>query len=55
MHQLAGLALHQAMADPAFYRKDGSEIAQTKARLEALEHELALAYARWEALEQSAG
>src|SRR5262249_38836471 len=44
-------ALHQAMADPAFYRKEGGEIAEAKARLEALEQELATAYDRWEILE----
>jgi ATP-binding cassette subfamily F protein uup len=44
--------LHQTLADPAFYRQDGGAIAQTKARLSALEHELAQAYQRWEALEQ---
>ena len=43
------------MADPAFYRKDGDEIAEAKARLEALEQELAAAYERWEALEALAG
>ncbi|HWE40456.1 MAG TPA: ATP-binding cassette domain-containing protein [Isosphaeraceae bacterium] len=44
-------ALHEAMADPAFYRKDGGELAESKARLEALQEELATAYGRWEALE----
>jgi ATP-binding cassette subfamily F protein uup len=43
--------LHEAMADPAFYRKEGAEIAEVRARLEALERELSLAYERWEALE----
>ena len=43
--------LHDAMADPAFYRQDGGAIAEAKARLEALERELAAAYERWEALE----
>jgi ATP-binding cassette subfamily F protein uup len=43
--------LHGAMADPAFYRKDGSEIAGAKDRLETLERELAQAYERWETLE----
>jgi ATP-binding cassette subfamily F protein uup len=49
--EAARQALHQAMADPMFYRKEGAEIAETKAKLEALESELATAYARWEALE----
>jgi ABC transport system ATP-binding/permease protein len=48
-------ALHEAMADPAFYRQDSGEIAGTKAKLEALEQELAGAYERWEALEGLAG
>ena len=43
--------LHREMADPSFYRKDGSAIAETKARLESLEADLASAYARWEKLE----
>jgi ABC transport system ATP-binding/permease protein len=44
-------ALHDAMADPAFYRQDGAEIARKKARLDALELELAECYRRWEELE----
>jgi ATP-binding cassette subfamily F protein uup len=48
-------ALHDAMADPGFYRRDGGAIAQDKARLDALERELADAYARWESLETQAG
>jgi ATP-binding cassette subfamily F protein uup len=47
--------LHQVMADPAFYRKEGSEIAGTRAELETLEQELAAAYARWETLEAISG
>ena len=43
--------LHREMADPAFYRKDGTAIAEAKARLESLEADLAGAYARWEELE----
>ena len=43
--------LHDAMADPAFYRQDGGAIAETKGTLEAAERELAAALARWEALE----
>ena len=34
--EAARQALHQAMADPAFYRKDGAEIAETKAKLGVL-------------------
>ncbi len=47
--------LHEAMADPAFYRRDGDAIAATRAKLDALEEELAMAYERWEALEALAG
>ncbi|MDQ2670575.1 MAG: ABC transporter ATP-binding protein, partial [Gemmatimonadota bacterium] len=42
--------LHERMADPAFYRSAGDEIAAARARLDALETELALAYERWEVL-----
>jgi ATP-binding cassette subfamily F protein uup len=44
-------ALHKRMADPALYQGDGREVATTKARLEAIETELAACYERWEALE----
>jgi ABC transport system ATP-binding/permease protein len=47
--------LHQAMADPAFYRKPGDAIAEARAKLEAVEQELAAAYQRWEALEALGG
>ncbi len=47
--------LHQAMADPAFYRKPGDEIAEARARLEAVEKDLAAAYQRWETLEKIGG
>ncbi len=47
--------LHEAMADPAFYRKDGGEIAGANARLAKLDEELAAAYERWEALEGLGG
>jgi ABC transport system ATP-binding/permease protein len=43
-------ALHARMADPAFYRAAGEEIASVHGRLEALEAELAAALQRWEAL-----
>jgi ATP-binding cassette subfamily F protein uup len=45
--------LHVAMADPAFYKRDGGAIAATKSRLAELEQNLAVAYKRWEALEGS--
>ena len=47
--------MHEAMADPSFYRQDGGAIADTRSRLEAIEAELATAYERWEALEGFAG
>jgi ATP-binding cassette subfamily F protein uup len=53
--EVARAELHDAMADPAFYRQDGGAIADAKARLEGLEKELASAYERWEALEGLAG
>lgn len=43
--------LYQTLSDPAFYRGSGLEIAKTKARLEAIEEQLATAYKRWEDLE----
>jgi ATP-binding cassette subfamily F protein uup len=46
--------LHDAMADPAFFRQDGSAIATATARLESVGTELAAAYARWEELELAA-
>ncbi len=48
-------ALHESMASPAFYKQDGSAIAQARARLEQSERDLTAAYERWEALEQLAG
>ena len=45
-------ALHQAMADPAFYRKDEAAIAEANSRLKDVEKQLAAAYKRWEELEQ---
>ena len=44
-------ALHDTMADPAFYRKDGVEIAEVSGKLATLEAQLATAYERWEALD----
>ena len=52
--EAARAELHDAMADPEFYRQDGGAIAEAKARLEAMESELAIAYERWEALESLA-
>jgi ATP-binding cassette subfamily F protein uup len=47
--------LHEAMADPAFYRRDRDEIARASARLEDMEQELAAAYERWQVLEEIGG
>jgi ATP-binding cassette subfamily F protein uup len=44
-----------AMADPAFYRESGNKVADTKARLEAVELELAEVYRRWNELEALKG
>ncbi len=46
--EAARAELHDAMADPAFYRQDGGAIADARARLEAIEKELVDAYERWE-------
>jgi ABC transport system ATP-binding/permease protein len=46
--------LHQAMADPAFYRQDSAEIVKAHARLQSLQKEQAVAYQRWEDLESIA-
>jgi ATP-binding cassette subfamily F protein uup len=43
--------LHKRMADPAFYRENGSAIAEAKERLAAVESELEQAFEQWEALE----
>jgi len=44
-------ALHSKLADPAFYRTAGNEVATVNGRLAELEKELAEAYRRWEELE----
>ncbi|MCK9420169.1 MAG: ATP-binding cassette domain-containing protein [Nitrospirae bacterium] len=43
------------MAAPAFYRGSGNKVADTKARLEAVEKELAEVYKRWNELEALKG
>ena len=45
--------LHEAMSDPGYYKRDGTVIAQENARLAELEAELAMAYSRWETLEEA--
>ena len=44
--------LYAQMSDPAFYRREGDDVAQVKARLDAIAEELEAAYLRWETLEQ---
>ncbi len=39
------------LADPAFYKKEAAKFAEVKKRLEAVEKEHAVAFARWEELE----
>jgi ATP-binding cassette subfamily F protein uup len=46
--------LHDAMAQPDFYRQDGARIASEQQRLQQLESSLAEAYERWESLEERA-
>jgi ATP-binding cassette subfamily F protein uup len=43
--------LHEAMADPAFYKKNQTEIAATGAKADELQKLLDNAYARWQELE----
>ena len=43
--------LHSDMASPDFFKQDRAEIAKATARLESVEQELAVLYARWEDLE----
>ena len=45
-------ALHQRMADPAFYQEGATAISTAKEQLDTLEQTLATAYARWEELAQ---
>src|SRR5208283_1474602 len=44
--------LYRQMGDPALYKKDKSELASKKERLEEIKESLAVMYARWEELEQ---
>ncbi len=43
--------IYDSMADPSFYRQEGSLIRQGRARIEELEKALSIAYERWEMLE----
>ncbi|ENO85176.1 ABC transporter, partial [Thauera aminoaromatica S2] len=47
-------ALHARMADPALYQNAPQEVAQIKARMEALDGEIETAMLRWEELESRA-
>ncbi len=47
-------ALHEAMAQPEFYKQPSPEIAQKQAHVKGLEAQLASAYRRWEELESLA-
>jgi ABC transport system ATP-binding/permease protein len=39
--------LYAQMSDPVFYRSEGEDVAQVKARLGAIAQELETAYKRW--------
>ncbi len=43
--------LYETLADPEFYRQDGSRIPTVKARVAELDNEIPAAYERWELLE----
>lgn len=43
--------LYEILADPDFYRQDGSRIPAAKARMQELEKEITAGYQRWELLE----
>jgi ABC transport system ATP-binding/permease protein len=45
------VGLHETLADPDFYRQDGSRIPAVKARMAELDREIPAAYERWELLE----
>jgi ATP-binding cassette subfamily F protein uup len=46
--------LYKSMSEPAFYQKNGTEIAAAKARLKTIEQKLDEAYQRWEILDMKA-
>jgi ATP-binding cassette subfamily F protein uup len=48
-------AIHEEMANPAFYQRDRAEIAKVNVRLAQIEDELAVMYVRWELLEGQEG
>jgi len=43
--------LTDTLADPAFFRNAGADVAKATTRLQAIESELPMVYARWEELE----
>ena len=43
--------LFEILADPDFYRNDGSRVVEAKTRIEEIEREIAQTYERWELLE----
>jgi ATP-binding cassette subfamily F protein uup len=44
-------ALHAALADPALYQRSGEHVAGIRSELERVDAALAVAFARWDALE----
>ncbi|MEK0337300.1 MAG: hypothetical protein QQN41_07695, partial [Nitrosopumilus sp.] len=44
--------LYKKLADPEFYKVDGSRVAEVKSKIEKLEKDIADAYERWALLEQ---
>ena len=47
--------MHEAMANPDFFKQAGDVLAQEQAKLKELEENLASSYERWEELEQKEG
>jgi ATP-binding cassette subfamily F protein uup len=47
--------LTEKLADPSFYKREAARFAEVKARLETVEKEHAVAFARWEELEAAKG
>ena len=52
--EASAAALHQAMAEPDYYKQPSEVIASKQAELTTIEQRLATAYTRWEELEQIA-
>ena len=44
--------MHSLMAEPAFFKQGGAEIAEFNARLAEIGRQLTAAYDRWESLEE---